>query len=451
VILKINCVSKAERPKSPCRRLGFAGRLGAAVQCFAKHDFEVVVTEMFERPSKGDIDYALSMLMHEARRQIMEERGRIVSQAAAASCLQSNRVIVLVADAADRIHAASLKQATPMLRDFIERMERPSKEITEWARPHLENLSNSVLGGIPPNGFPADHQRIIGQYRAIFQQRVDGALREAEIGYIKGAGFPARAAIPNHDEWISAAEALALIKNGRAICKRAHVGLVKARAARFISAGKSSDNVDVPTEMWWAEGEAALTQDWKSGDFETWIRNTIRLQAFAVTFNRADIEKIIPHQHIEEAEKARKKMKTTRGNVFIGHGRSQVWLQLERFLGNRLKLQVEEFNSSAGAGIPTASRLDEMLDNAVFAFLVMTAEDESSDGKFNPRLNVVHEAGLFQGRLGFKKAIILLEEGCEEFSNIHGLGQIRFPKGDVSSKFEEIRQTLEREGVVATS
>jgi predicted nucleotide-binding protein len=38
------------------------------------------------------------------------------------------------------------------------------------------------------------------------------------------------------------------------------------------------------------------------------------------------------------------------------------------------------------------------------------------------RLNVVHEAGLFQGSLGFKKAIILLEEGCEEFCNIVGLG-----------------------------
>jgi predicted nucleotide-binding protein len=44
-------------------------------------------------------------------------------------------------------------------------------------------------------------------------------------------------------------------------------------------------------------------------------------------------------------------------------------------------------------------------------------------------MNVVHEAGLFQGRLGFERAIILLEEGCKSFSNIEGLGQIRFPKG----------------------
>jgi len=60
-------------------------------------------------------------------------------------------------------------------------------------------------------------------------------------------------------------------------------------------------------------------------------------------------------------------------------------------------------------------------------------------------LNVVHEAGLFQGRLGFQKAIILLEEGCEDFSNIDGLGRIGFPKGTISAKFEEIRAVLRRE------
>jgi predicted nucleotide-binding protein len=64
-------------------------------------------------------------------------------------------------------------------------------------------------------------------------------------------------------------------------------------------------------------------------------------------------------------------------------------------------------------------------------------------------MNVVHEAGLFQGRLGFSRAIILLEDGCKEFSNINGLGQIRFPKGNIKATFEEIRQVLEREKVAA--
>ena len=64
-------------------------------------------------------------------------------------------------------------------------------------------------------------------------------------------------------------------------------------------------------------------------------------------------------------------------------------------------------------------------------------------------MNVVHEAGLFQGRLGFTKAIVLLEEGCEEFSNIQGLGQIRFPKGNIAAAFEEIRRVLEREDLLS--
>ena len=89
-----------------------------------------------------------------------------------------------------------------------------------------------------------------------------------------------------------------------------------------------------------------------------------------------------------------------------------------------------------------------MLDGASIAFLVMTGEDEQIDNRLHARMNVVHEAGLFQGRLGFTRAIVLLEEGCEEFSNIHGLGHISFPKGEIRAAFEEIRRVLEREGIL---
>jgi predicted nucleotide-binding protein len=78
----------------------------------------------------------------------------------------------------------------------------------------------------------------------------------------------------------------------------------------------------------------------------------------------------------------------------------------------------------------------------------MTAEEERSDATLHARPNVIHEVGLFQGHLGIERAIILLEEGCSEFSNIIGLSQIRFPKNDIAARFEEIRRVLEREGVV---
>jgi len=41
-----------------------------------------------------------------------------------------------------------------------------------------------------------------------------------------------------------------------------------------------------------------------------------------------------------------------------------------------------------------------------------------------------------------------LEEDCEEFSNVQGLGKIRFPTGNVSAVFEDIRRVLEREELV---
>jgi predicted nucleotide-binding protein len=135
-------------------------------------------------------------------------------------------------------------------------------------------------------------------------------------------------------------------------------------------------------------------------------------------------------------------------NVFIGHGRSLMWRELKDFIQDRLHLPWDEFNRVPVAGVTNIARLSEMLDAAAIAFLVMTAEDEQVDGKLHARMNVIHEAGLFQGRLGFTRAILLLEEECEEFSNIHGLGQIRFPKGNIKAAFDDVRQVLEREGLV---
>jgi predicted nucleotide-binding protein len=149
-----------------------------------------------------------------------------------------------------------------------------------------------------------------------------------------------------------------------------------------------------------------------------------------------------------EKSDARPALPSIGTNIFIGHGRSLVWRELKDFLEDRLGLSVDEFNRVPVAGIATPSRLSEMLDAAAVAFLVMTAEDEQTDGKVRARENVVHEVGLFQGRLGFARAIVLVEDGCEEFSNIHGLGQIRFPRSNIAAKFEDIRAVLEREGLI---
>lgn len=134
--------------------------------------------------------------------------------------------------------------------------------------------------------------------------------------------------------------------------------------------------------------------------------------------------------------------------IFIGHGRSLVWYQLKDFIITRVGLACDEFNIEPAAGISTTARLDAMLEQAGFAFVVMTAEEEHADGRFFARPNVIHESGLFQGKLGTRRAIILLEEGCSDFSNIAGLTQIRFPKDNLIPAFDDVRRVLEREGLI---
>ena len=154
--------------------------------------------------------------------------------------------------------------------------------------------------------------------------------------------------------------------------------------------------------------------------------------------------------HLSRRQSRLLRAATVGTNVFIGHGRSLLWRELKDFVEDRLKLPVDEFNRVPVAGVTNIERLSEMMGEAAIALLVMTGEDEQPHGKLRARMNVVHEAGLFQGRLGFSRAIVLLEDGCEEFSNIAGLGQIRFPKGQIRSTFEEIREVFEREGLLAT-
>jgi predicted nucleotide-binding protein len=86
-----------------------------------------------------------------------------------------------------------------------------------------------------------------------------------------------------------------------------------------------------------------------------------------------------------------------------------------------------------------------MAAKSSFAILVMTAEDEQADGVHRARQNVVHEAGLLQGRLGFARAIMLLEDGVEEFSNVQGVQFIRFARGNIKESYGEVLATLRRE------
>lgn len=133
--------------------------------------------------------------------------------------------------------------------------------------------------------------------------------------------------------------------------------------------------------------------------------------------------------------------------IFIGHGHSKEWQKLEAYLED-FKLPIVEFNSKSSVGQTIPNRLMEMVVAARFGFLIMTAEDEHGDSTLHARENVIHEIGLCQASFGCNRTAILLEQGCEKFTNIEGLIHIEFPKDNINKSFPEVKKVLVREGML---
>ena len=116
------------------------------------------------------------------------------------------------------------------------------------------------------------------------------------------------------DDWMTAREALSAIEAigyrqgaGQVIARRAHSGLVMARAQRLSWGAQSRDDAAIDKSFWWAEGGAYMQCDWRVGDFSTvisakhdpnsvWSRlnRDVRVRADGVMFERSGIEAMLP-------------------------------------------------------------------------------------------------------------------------------------------------------------
>ena len=84
------------------------------------------------------------------------------------------------------------------------------------------------------------------------------------------------------EHWIDASKAIEIVPDPLALCSRLHAGLISARAALLVVDDKEEQDALIPKQFWWAEGHSALHQNWRSGDFETWIDQKINCKAFGV-------------------------------------------------------------------------------------------------------------------------------------------------------------------------
>jgi len=131
--------------------------------------------------------------------------------------------------------------------------------------------------------------------------------------------------------------------------------------------------------------------------------------------------------------------------IFIGHGGSLQWRDLKDHLHELHGYDVITYETGSRAGHTIRDVITDILNKSSFAILVMTGEDKMDDGSVRARQNVIHEIGLFQGKLGFTKAVVLKEDGTVEFSNINGVNQIRYTKGNIKETFGDVLAVLKRE------
>ena len=143
------------------------------------------------------------------------------------------------------------------------------------------------------------------------------------------------------------------------------------------------------------------------------------------------------------------KVATRCHKIFLGHGRNVLWARVQIYLKDELHLNVEAWESNSRSGLHSLDVLKGILDSCTFAVIVATGEDATASGGVRARQNVVHEIGLFQGRVGFEKVALLHQRGIEEFSNLAGLQVIPFDDVRIEATFYELARMLQREGIIS--
>ena len=195
--------------------------------------------------------------------------------------------------------------------------------------------------------------------------------------------------VKDKEQWITAAETLRLLTPvfdseyaaKMTICQRAHAGLIRARAERFIIDDQSAGSRKIPEDFWWAEGHTALEQNWTSGDFATWIKQKTRLRAFGVSFLRIDIERLVPPASKTTAPGVSSTLpilepgdRPTEWDVFISHAsedKDELVRPLAASLRNfGLRVWFDEFTLTVGDSLRRS--IDQGLASSRFGIVVIS-------------------------------------------------------------------------------
>ena len=133
---------------------------------------------------------------------------------------------------------------------------------------------------------------------------------------------------------------------------------------------------------------------------------------------------------------------TVKNRVFITHGRSNDWREVQSYIEKDVKLQTLELAQEPSQGMTIIEKLLTGANRCDSAVIVMSGDDIDSTGQARARENVMHEIGFFQGKYGRAQVILLHEDGVSVPTNLSGVVYVPFPKGTISAGFHVLMREL---------
>lgn len=141
----------------------------------------------YQPPTVSDFQRNLDTIVHGAEREARKVTPEIQSQLAARGLAQSGAAIKAVVERADKIHAETLDRCMNLIAEFTGVIGRlPIKTLVEATRPRFESFGALLLSIVPNAGAQNVAHQVRSQFAAVFQQRLDGALKDIGIGFING-------------------------------------------------------------------------------------------------------------------------------------------------------------------------------------------------------------------------------------------------------------------------
>jgi hypothetical protein len=141
---------------------------------------------MYEAPTLSDFQRNLDTLIHSGMMEGFTAHMTTRSEFMSRGVGHGVQVVAMVAARLEEVYTSVLDRAMTMIDEFVRRnSELSPAELARTTRPRFEELATTLLGMIPAD-VPEEQQETRVLYSGTFRRRLDGALRDIEIGFIGG-------------------------------------------------------------------------------------------------------------------------------------------------------------------------------------------------------------------------------------------------------------------------